>query len=68
MNTYDEHRQHLTVPHNPAPAAKTFTTFDAIMESLTVQAPANQIGDTQIHNGEEWVFDGREWFRAKDYE
>jgi len=33
--TYDEHREHLTVPFNPAPPPRRKTTYDLAVESLT---------------------------------
>ena len=46
----------------------TITTHDLIAQRVTIEAPINQVGDTQIYNGEEWIFDGRKWFRAAEVE
>lgn len=66
--THDLITESVTVPYSAAPPAKTFTTHDAITERVTVPAPPNQIGDTQIFNGEEWLWGGHKWLPASEAE
>jgi hypothetical protein len=56
-----------TVEHEPTLPARTWTTHDEITLRHTVEAPRNKIGDSQIFAGEEWLFDGKKWFPAKDW-
>jgi hypothetical protein len=41
--------------------AKTRTTHDAVTETVTIQAPRNRVGDTQVYAGREFVFTGTKW-------
>lgn len=47
-----------------SPARKTWTTHDAATARVTIEAPRNKVGDTQIHLGVQWTFDGEQWVRA----
>ncbi|HKV92340.1 MAG TPA: hypothetical protein VJW20_07310 [Candidatus Angelobacter sp.] len=59
--SYQEHLNSLTVPYREPSPGKTWTTHDAVSASHTVEAPRNKRGDTQIHGGIEYVFDGEKW-------
>jgi hypothetical protein len=41
--------------------AKTWTTHDMVTETVTVQAPRNRVGDTQVYAGREFVYTGTKW-------
>jgi hypothetical protein len=41
--------------------AKTWTTHDMVTETVTVQAPRNRVGDTQVYGGTEYVYTGARW-------
>jgi hypothetical protein len=58
--SFDVHREHLTVPWTePVPSSRT--TFDLANEQLTVEDRSVQIGDTQVHGGELFRYDGKRW-------
>jgi hypothetical protein len=67
LTTNDVTVADCTVEYAPEPPAKTWTTHDMVTASVTVEAPRNKIGDSQKFSREEWLFDGKKWFPAKDW-
>lgn len=64
--TYDFHREHLMVPFVEPVKTTQPTAHDFVSARTTVNAPGNKIGDTQIYNGKEYCFDGKNWFPVSE--
>jgi hypothetical protein len=61
-STFDTHNQHQTVQYtDPAFLPKRKSTHDAAVERLTQEYPPIEVGTLQVHAGETYRFDGKQW-------
>jgi hypothetical protein len=62
QTTFDTIAASTSIPWvDPATLPKKITTHDLITERVTIQAPRNKVGDTQVYGGQIYTWAGESW-------